>query len=69
MGRQPAGHSGTDAKLQARARVWAERWCLDQGLAFEIADRKALAEIAELIGIAGQRRKTARRRDSSKGAL
>ena len=67
MGRRPAGHSGPD-DLKARARAWAEHWCREQGLPFEINDRPTLAQIAELLGL-DQRRKTGRRRDSSSGAL
>ena len=71
MGRQPAGRSGADEEIPARARAWAERCCLDQDLPFEITDRQALAKIADLLGMvpAPQSRKTARKRDSSKGAL
>ena len=69
MGRPPAGRSGTDGDLTTRARAWAERCCLDQGLPFEISDRQTLARVAELLGMAAQSRKTARKRDSSSGAL
>ena len=55
--------------LKARAQAWAERCCLDQGLRFEIDDPQTLARIAELLGLTAQRRKTARKRDSSNGAL
>ncbi len=68
MARPPAGHSGPD-DLQARARAWAEQWCRQQGVPLEIDDRQALAQIAELLGLTGQRRKTGRNRDSSSGAL
>jgi predicted ATPase len=66
MGRQPAGRSGAEDELKARARAWAERWCLVQELPFTITDRQALAQIAELMGLPGQSRKKGRRRDSSK---
>ena len=71
MGRPPAGLSGADEDFKARARAWGERCCLDQNLPFEITDRQALAKIADLLGMVPvpQRRKTARKRDSSKGAL
>ena len=55
--------------LEARARAWAERCCVDQGLRFEIDDRQTVVRIVELLGIAAQTRKTARKRDSSSGAL
>jgi hypothetical protein len=67
--RPPAGRSGLDDDLTARARAWAERCCLDQDLPFEINDRQTLARVADLLGISAQSRKTARKRDSSKGAL
>jgi len=66
MGRQPAGRSGTEDELKARARAWAEHWCLVQELPFTITDRRALVQIAELMGLAAQSRNTGRRRDSSK---
>ena len=52
--------------MVARARAWAERWCLDQGVPFVISEREALAEIAELLGWPGQSRQSGRKRDSSK---
>jgi len=67
--RPPAGRSGTDETLQARARAWAERCCADQGLPFEIDDRQTLARIAELLGLPAQSRKTAVKRDSSRAAV
>lgn len=42
---------------------------MDQGLPFEINDRQALARIAELLELTPQSRKTAVKRDSSRGAL
>jgi hypothetical protein len=52
--------------MAARARAWAERWCLDQGVPFVIAEREALAQIGELLGWPGQSRQMGRKRDSSK---
>jgi hypothetical protein len=69
MDRQPAGRSGLDDDLTTRARAWAERCCLDQGLPFEITEWQTLARIADLLGLSAQSRKTARKRDSSSGAL
>jgi hypothetical protein len=66
MGRQPAGRSGTEEELKARAEAWAERWCRAQEVPFTITDRQVLAQIAELMGLAVQSRNTGRRRDSSK---
>lgn len=65
MGRQPAGRSGAD-DLRARAIAWVERSCADQGVPLTISDREALAAIAELLDLPGQRRQTGRRRESSK---
>jgi hypothetical protein len=69
MGRRPAGRSGTSGELMARACAWAEHWCREQEVPFEIDDPRTLAQIAELLGVADQRRKTGRKRDSSSGAL
>lgn len=69
MARPPAGRSGPDDDLTARARAWAERCCADQGVPFEINDRQTLARIADLLGLPAQSRKTAVKRDSSSGAL
>ena len=65
MARPPAGRSGPD-DLQARAQAWAERSCADQGVPVKVADRRVLAEVAELLGLAAQTRQTGRRRESSK---
>jgi hypothetical protein len=65
VGRPPAGRSGAD-DLQARARACAERSCLDQGVPVKVADRRVLAEVADLLGLPAQTRHTGRRRDSSK---
>lgn len=65
MGRPPAGRSGAD-ELRARAWACAERSCLDQGVPVKVADRRVLAELADLLGLLAQTRQTGRRRDSSK---
>ena len=62
MGRQPAGHSGTD-ELKARAIGWVERACADQNVPVKLSDPLALDKIAELLA---QGRRTGVRRDSSK---
>jgi hypothetical protein len=67
--RLPAGRSGIDDDLKARARAWAERCCADQNLTLVLTDRETLARIAELLGFPAQSRQTARKRDSSSGAL
>jgi hypothetical protein len=64
VGRPPAGRSGADGDdLAARARAWAERTCLDQGVALKISDPQTIASVAELLA---QGRQTGERRDSSK---
>jgi hypothetical protein len=68
VGRRPAGRSGPD-DLAGRARAWVEYWCREQGVPLEIDDRQTLAQIAELLGLPAQSRKTGRKRDSSNGAL
>ena len=62
MGRPPAGRSGAD-DLQARAKAWVERTCLDQGVPVKLSDPLALAKVAELLA---QGRQTGVSRDSSK---
>ena len=62
MGRQPAGHSGTD-DLQARAVAWVEATCADQGVPVKLSDPVALAKVAELLA---QGRQSGVSRDSSK---
>jgi hypothetical protein len=67
VGRPPAGRSGIEREeMAARARAWAERTCMDQGVPFVIAEREALAQIGELLGWPGQSRQIGRKRDSSK---
>jgi hypothetical protein len=48
MGRQPAGHSGTD-DLKARAIAWVEQACADQGVPVKITDPLILERVAELL--------------------
>jgi hypothetical protein len=63
VGRPPAGRSGPDGELAARARAWVERTCLDQGVPVKLSDPLALAKVAELLA---QGRQTGVSRDSSK---
>jgi hypothetical protein len=65
MARPPAGRSGLE-DLTARAQAWAERSCADQGVPVKVADRRVLAEVADLLGLPAQTRQTGRKRDSSK---
>ena len=62
MGRQPAGHPGTD-DLAARARAWVERTCAEQGIPVKISDPQTIAKVA---GLLAQGRQNAVKRDSSK---
>jgi hypothetical protein len=67
MGRLPAGRSGLDETVKARAQAWAERSCLDQNISAKVTDPNVLTRIAELLGsTAAQERQTGRKRDSSK---
>jgi hypothetical protein len=50
MGRPPAGSAGLTDELQAWARTWAERSCLDQDLALKITEAGALLRVARLLG-------------------
>ena len=68
MGRPPAGRSGPDDDSEARARAWAERCRLDQGLPAKLSDPAVLDQVARLLAItaadeparpAGRVRKTA----------
>jgi hypothetical protein len=63
VGRPPAGRSGVDEALKARAVAWVERTCLDQGVPVKLSDPLALEKIAELLA---QGRQTGVSRDSSK---
>jgi len=63
VARPPAGRSGPDDDLTARARAWAERSRMDQGLPAKVSDRQAIAKVVELLA---QARQTGVKRDSSK---
>ena len=63
MGRPPAGRSGLDADLTARAIAWVERTCADQGVPVKVSDPVTVEKVAELLN---QGRQTGRKRDSSK---
>lgn len=62
MARPPAGRSGIDDDLKARARAWVERTCLDQGVPVKLEDPLTLAKVAEILA---QGRQTGVKRDSS----
>jgi len=63
VARPPAGRSGIEDDLKARALAWVERTCLDQGVPEKLSDPLALEKIAEILT---QGRQTGVRRDSSK---
>jgi hypothetical protein len=63
VGRPPAGRSGIDETLRARAVAWVERTCLDQGVPVKLSDPLALEKVAELLA---QGRQAGASRDSSK---
>jgi len=50
VGRLPAGPPGLTDALVTLAREWAERSCLDQGLAVKIRDPRTLRDVAQLLG-------------------
>ena len=52
MGRRRVGSRGLTDDLQARAREWAERSCVDQQLPLKITDMGVLSAVASLIGAA-----------------
>lgn len=52
MVRRRAGSRGLTDDLQARAREWAERSCMDQQLPLKIADMGVLSTVASLLGAA-----------------
>jgi hypothetical protein len=45
-----AGSRGLTDDLRTRARQWAERSCLEQGLALKISDPRTLRDVAQLLG-------------------
>jgi hypothetical protein len=63
VGRPPAGRSGSDDDFAARARAWAERGCMDQGIPYKISDPQTIAKVAAVLA---QGRQKAVKRDSSK---
>lgn len=63
MGRPPAGRSGLDGDLKARAIAWVERHCADQNVPVKLSDPVAIEKVAELLA---QGRKRGVNRDSSK---
>jgi hypothetical protein len=63
MGRRPAGHSGPEPDLAARARAWVERTCAEQGIPVKVSDPATIASVAELLA---QGRQNGVRRASSK---
>ena len=63
MARRPAGLSGTEEQLTARAIEWVEKGCAEQGIPVKISDPDTIAKVAELLA---QGIQTARKRDGSK---
>jgi hypothetical protein len=63
MARRPAGRSGIDAEVTARAVAWVEATCAGQGVPVKLSDPLALAKVAELLAQGCQ---TGVSRDSSK---
>jgi hypothetical protein len=63
VARPPAGRSGLDEDLKARALAWVERTCMDQGVPAKLSDPLALEKVAELLA---QGRQRGVNRDSSK---
>lgn len=63
MARPPAGRSGPDDDLTARAHAWVERTCLDQGIPVKVSDPQTIKRVAELLA---QGRQKGVNRDSSK---
>ena len=63
VGRPPAGRSGPDDDLAARARAWVERTCAEQGVPVKVSDPQTIAKVAELLA---QGRQNGVKRDSSK---
>ena len=51
MGLLPARSPGLTDDLRECARAWAERSCLDQGLAVRISDPRTLRDVASLLGV------------------
>ena len=52
MDRRRVGSRGLTNDLQARAREWAERSCVDQQLPLKITDMGVLSTVASLLGVA-----------------
>jgi hypothetical protein len=50
VGRPRAGSRGLTDDLVTRARQWAERSCLDQGLPLKVSDSRILRDVAQLLG-------------------
>jgi hypothetical protein len=63
VGRQPAGHSGPDGDLAARAQAWAEQSRKEQGLPAKVTDPRTIANVVEVLA---QARQTAVKREPSK---
>lgn len=55
MGLLPAGLPGLTDDLRERARAWAERSCLSQGVAVKISDPRTLRDVAQLLGASVER--------------
>ena len=55
MGHPRAGWRGLTDDLVTRARQWAERSCLDQGLSVKVSDPRTLRDVAQLLGASVER--------------
>ncbi len=70
MGRPPAGRSGPDDDSQSRAKAWAERSRLDQGLPAKLSDPAVLDQVARLLAItAADRARPTRGSSQDRGRL
>jgi hypothetical protein len=49
MDRPRAGSRGLTDDLRARARAWAERFCMDQDLPLHVTDRRAIDAVVTLL--------------------
>ncbi len=69
MDRQRAGRPGLSDALAARAHQWVEESCVDQGVPAKITERRALIEVAALLGVAsaGVRRSAAPAGEAARG--
>ena len=66
MAPRPAGRSGLPDGWQAHCQAWVERTCAEQGVPVKVTDRRVVAQVAELLREAYQRRQRGSKRDQSK---